>query len=111
RVGATYKREDKTNKPTPEAREELETKLRSFLKCDYEVVDQLAGIRPTTADRRPLVGQHPYYPSLYLLNGFGSRGVMIAPYAAKALYNYIENQEELPAEMDIKRFRKRFGKF
>ncbi|QBA64979.1 NAD(P)/FAD-dependent oxidoreductase [Muriicola soli] len=110
RVGATYKREDKTNKPTTEAREELEVKLKSFLKCDYEVVDQLAGIRPTTGDRRPLVGQHPHFPSLYILNGFGSRGVMIAPYASKALYNYIENQAELPAEMDIKRFKKRFGR-
>ncbi|NNK11612.1 MAG: FAD-dependent oxidoreductase [Flavobacteriaceae bacterium] len=110
RVGATYKREDKTNKPTDEAREELELKLKTFLKCDYEVVDQLAGIRPTTGDRRPLVGQHPHFPSLYLLNGFGSRGVMIAPYASKALFNYIEKHEELPVEMDIKRFKKRFGK-
>lgn len=110
RIGATYKWQDKTNRPTQEARDELESKLQTFLKCPYEVVSHVAGIRPTTADRRPLVGQHPSYQNVFVLNGFGSRGVMIAPYAAKALYNFIEKQEPLPAEMDINRFKKRFGK-
>jgi glycine/D-amino acid oxidase-like deaminating enzyme len=110
RIGATYKWQDKTNLPTEEARKELETKLKSFIKCPYEVVNHVAGIRPTTADRRPLVGQHPKQQNLYVLNGFGSRGVMIAPYASMALYNFIENGSALPADMDIRRFYKRFGK-
>ncbi|WP_372973165.1 NAD(P)/FAD-dependent oxidoreductase [Muriicola sp.] len=110
RIGATYKWQDKTHLPTEAAREELETKLRSFLKCDYQVVDHVAGIRPTVADRRPLVGRHPAYKDLYVLNGFGSRGVMIAPYASKALYGFIESGKELPQDMDIERFRKRYEK-
>lgn len=110
RIGATYKWQDKTNEPTAEAREELETKLKTFLSCDYEVLRHVAGIRPTVADRRPLVGQHPVHKPLFVLNGFGSRGVMIAPYAAKALYDLIENDSELNPEMDITRFRKRYEK-
>ncbi len=110
RIGATYKWQDKTNEPTAAAREELETKLKSFLKCDYEVIHHVAGIRPTVADRRPLVGQHPLHRSLYVLNGFGSRGVMIAPYASMTLYNFIENGVELDPEMDISRFGKRYGR-
>ncbi len=110
RVGATYKWQDKTNLPTRDAREELETKLRTFLKCDYEVVDHVAGVRPTVADRRPLLGRHPELKDLYVLNGFGSRGVMIAPYASRALYNFIEKGSDLPPEMDVARFRKRYGK-
>ncbi len=110
RIGATYKWKDKTNEPTAEAREELETKLKTFLRCEYEVIHHVAGMRPTVADRRPLVGQHPVYNSLYVLNGFGSRGVMIGPYASKALYNFIENDEALDPEMDISRFRKRYCK-
>ncbi len=110
RIGATYKWQDKTNEPTTEAREELETKLKTFLRCEYEVIRHVAGMRPTVADRRPLVGQHPVYKPLFVLNGFGSRGVMIAPYASKALYNFIENGEALNPEMDISRFRKRYGK-
>ena len=110
RIGATYKWQDKTNEPTKEAREELETKLKTFLRCEFKVIRHVAGMRPTVADRRPLVGQHPVYDPLFVLNGFGSRGVMIGPYASKALYNFIENNEALNPEMDISRFRRRYGK-
>ena len=106
RIGATYKWKDKTNVPTTEAREELLEKLNSFLECNYEVVDQIAGIRPTVTDRRPLVGRHPDQSNLYVLNGFGSRGVMIGPYASSKLFNLIEAGEALPEDMDIKRFEK-----
>ncbi|MEN8799941.1 MAG: FAD-binding oxidoreductase [Flavobacteriaceae bacterium] len=104
RVGATYKWKDKTNTPTQEAKDELLGQLDKFLKCPYEVVDHIAGIRPTVTDRRPLVGRHPVYDNFYVLNGFGSRGVMIAPYASKHLFNYIEHGEALPEDMDIRRF-------
>ncbi|MEO0902698.1 MAG: FAD-dependent oxidoreductase [Bacteroidota bacterium] len=93
RVGATYKWKDKTNEPTQASREELLTKLKTFLKCSFEVVDHVAGIRPTVVDRRPLVGVHPIHQNLYCLNGFGSRGVLIAPYASEQLFNCIENKE------------------
>jgi len=104
RVGATYKWKDKTNTPTNASKEELITKLDRFLKCSYEVVDHVAGIRPTVEDRRPLVGKHPKWDRLYVLNGFGSRGVMIAPFAAMQLYQHIEEQQPLHSEMDIARF-------
>ena len=108
RIGATYKWKDKTNDPTEEAKIELLEKLDSFLDCKYELVDHIAGIRPTVTDRRPLVGRHPKFENLYALNGFGSRGVMIAPYASARLFRYIEFQEELPVEMDIARFQKKY---
>ena len=107
RVGATYKWKDTTNLPTETSRTELVQKLNKFLKSDYEVVDQLAGIRPTVTDRRPLVGRHPEYDNLYVLNGFGSRGVMIAPYASEQLLNSIEKEETIHYEMDISRFAKK----
>lgn len=107
RVGATYKWKDKTNVPTEAAKLELLEKLDTFLKCDYEVVNHVAGIRPTVADRRPLVGKHPIHHNLYVLNGFGSRGVMTAPYASRKLYEYIEHKVPLTAEIDINRFTKK----
>ncbi len=57
-VGATYNWEDTTHNITVKAKEELLNKLERFMLCDYKVVDQVAGIRPTVKDRRPLVGQH-----------------------------------------------------
>ena len=106
RIGATYKWKDKTNEPTIEARQELQAKLDTFLNCDYNIVNQVAGIRPTVADRRPLTGRHPVFNHMYLLNGFGSRGVMIAPYASHQLFEFIENGRVIDPEMDISRYDK-----
>ncbi|MEO0525889.1 MAG: FAD-dependent oxidoreductase [Bacteroidota bacterium] len=110
RVGATYKWKDKTNIPTAEARSELLQKLDALITCDYEVVDHVAGIRPTVTDRRPLVGRHPENDAMYVLNGFGSRGVMTAPFASHQLYQYIENKGQLHQEMDITRFTVKYFK-
>lgn len=103
-VGATYHWTDKTWEATEEAKIELRDKLNLLLNCEYTIVDQLAGIRPTVKDRRPLVGRHPEYKNMYVLNGLGTRGVMVAPTVSNQLFNYIENNTELDAEIDIERF-------
>ncbi|WP_299777310.1 FAD-dependent oxidoreductase [uncultured Formosa sp.] len=107
KVGATYQWTDKTNTLTEEGKTELLTKLHAFLKCDFTVVEHLAGIRPTIKDRRPLVGQHPEYKNMYVLNGLGTRGVLIGPYVSKQLFNTIEKGAELNPEINITRFLKR----
>jgi glycine/D-amino acid oxidase-like deaminating enzyme len=61
-------------------------------------------MRPTVIDRRPLVGRHMDFSNVYILNGLGTRGVMIAPYVADQLYNFIELGEELDPEINIYRF-------
>ncbi|TYA57944.1 NAD(P)/FAD-dependent oxidoreductase [Formosa maritima] len=103
-IGATYNWTDKTNNITQEGREELLNKLKTFLTCNFEIVDQVAGIRPTIKDRRPLVGKHPDRNNMYILNGLGTRGVMIGPYVAKQLFDHIENNSELDPEIQINRF-------
>lgn len=103
-IGATYNWDDKTNNITKEGREELLNKLKTFLTCSFEVVDQVAGIRPTVKDRRPLVGTHPEHNNMFVLNGLGTRGVMIGPYVAKQLFDYIEKGKALDKEIDINRF-------
>ena len=103
-VGATYNWEDKTNKTTDEARVELLDKLKGFINCKYDVINQVAGIRPTVKDRRPLVGTHPSHKNIAILNGLGTRGVMIGPYVAKQLFQHLENGKPLQTEIDIKRF-------
>lgn len=103
-VGATYNRNDKSTLPTVEGREELLAKLNTLINCNYKVVNHKAGIRPTVKDRRPLVGQHAKYKNLYVLNGLGSRGVIIGPWVAQHLYNFIENKIPLDKEISIARF-------
>lgn len=105
-VGATYNWTDKTNNVTEEAREELLKQLRQLITCDFEIEDQVAGIRPTVIDRRPLVGVNPEHNNISILNGLGTRGVMIAPYVAKQLFEHIEFGNPLDKEIDINRFNK-----
>ena len=104
KVGATFNWSDKTSKPTEEGKQELIEKLKKVIAVQYKITDHTAGVRPTTKDRRPLVGKHSAHKNLFVLNGLGTRGVMIAPTVAKELYNFIEHQQELDKEIDIKRF-------
>ena len=104
KVGATFNWKDKTILTTDEGKQELTEKLDTFITVPYKIVQQLAGIRPTVKDRRPLVGAHPKYQNLAVLNGLGTRGVMIAPTAAKQLYNFLEKGIEVNYEYSIDRF-------
>ena len=106
KVGATFNWSDKTLDTTNKGRKELVEKLETFITCKYKIVDQTAGIRPTVKDRRPLVGVHSKYSQLAILNGLGTRGVMIAPKVAKELYYHLEEYIPLDPESDIKRFAK-----
>ncbi|OEJ99212.1 FAD-dependent oxidoreductase [Flavivirga aquatica] len=104
-VGATYEWKDLSNKITVKAKDELLKKLEKFIKSPFKVVNQVAGVRPTVKDRRPLVGQHSTCKNMYVLNGLGTRGVMIGPYVANQLFNFIENNMPLDKEIDIIRFK------
>ena len=103
-IGATFNWKDKTNMPTKEGKNVLVEKLNKIIDVPYKIVNHVAGIRPTVIDRRPLVGKHPEYQNLVILNGLGTRGVMIAPTVSKELYNHLEKDEELRKEINISRF-------
>ncbi|MBQ4912903.1 FAD-dependent oxidoreductase [Maribacter sp. MMG018] len=104
KVGATYSNKDKNNEPSVSAKDELLRKLDAILSEEYQVEGHVAGVRPTVRDRRPLVGTHPNYVRINLLNGFGSHGIMVAPWAAEELYRHIEERKPLDPELDINRF-------
>lgn len=107
KVGATYEWIDKTDTPTEKGKEELLTDLKEMISCDFEVVDHQAGIRPTVKDRRPLVGKHTVYNNLFVLNGLGTRGVMLAPYLAQKLFEFIEFDIPLKKEINIERIKEK----
>lgn len=105
-VGATYNRIDKTWASTLVGKQELLEKLSSVIDCSYTVVSQSAGIRPTVGDRRPLLGRHTNFKNYYVLNGMGTRGVMVAPIMSEQLFQFIENNIPLSEEVDVNRFKK-----
>lgn len=105
-VGATYNREFEHNEATLEDREKLEEQLAHFYTERFQIIDEKVGIRPTVPDHKPIIGQHPEYPNLYVLNGLGTRGTFNGPAMAKALYESIEQGKAINPLIDIKRFLK-----
>jgi len=103
-VGATYELNDLTHDITEKAKLKLLEGLKSMISCPFKIVNHVVGIRPTVRDRRPLVGRHKNYQNIYVLNGLGTRGVLIGPYVAKQLYKFVENGIPLEKEIDISRF-------
>lgn len=103
RVGATYQWNNLDAAPSAEARQELCSKLEKIMHHPYEVKDHLAGIRPTVKDHRPFIGKNPDHPSVYIFNGLGSKGVMMAPYFAAHFADHLENNILLDPEVDIAR--------
>jgi len=107
KVGATYNWKDKTDLPTEEGKKELVERIKEIINCDFEIVSHFGGVRPTVRDRRPIIGTHNKYTSLHILNGLGTRGVMLGPAMAKDLFYYIENKTALDPVIDIERFYKK----
>lgn len=107
KVGSTYNWNDKTNIPTDLGKLELVTRIKEIITCEFEIVKHFAGVRPTVRDRKPLVGTHEMHSSVHILNGLGTRGVMLAPAMAKALFENIELGTPLDPIIDISRFKAR----
>lgn len=103
KVGATYSRDDYSLNPTEAAKDEILSKLKTFVSCSFEVLEQTAGVRPTTRDHRPLLGSWEENSNLIFFNGLGSRGFLMAPLLAEILYSHLEDNVPMSKEMDIRR--------
>ncbi len=106
-LGATYDRDIINQEPTKTGKEELLEKLKNMGDFDFEIIEHRAGVRPTTHDRRPILGTHPKYSTLHIFNGLGSKGVMLAPYFAGELIEHITKGTQLNKEVSVSRYSKK----
>ena len=104
RIGATYAWDTKEALTTAGGKQEILKNLAYLTDTTPEIIDHLAGIRPTSPDRRPIIGQHPEKKLLYLFNGMGTKGYMIAPLLAKEFTDHILYGKALSVETDLLRF-------
>jgi len=104
RLGATYDWHNLSTETTEEARIELQKKLEKIFTDKYHIVDHQAGIRPTTHDRRPVIGLHPGHQQIGIFNGLGSKGTMLGPYFARQFVNFLVGNSQLDSEVDINRY-------
>lgn len=105
RVGATYSHNDHEPGVTEGGRQILVTQLEALVDGPVEITEQQWGVRPTTPDRRPLLGRHPEHGRLWVFNGLGTKGVSLAPYFSKVLIDGIENGRPLNKDVDIERYK------
>jgi glycine/D-amino acid oxidase-like deaminating enzyme len=110
--GATYEWDDLSFESTEKGKNSLLNMLKEILSphLNMEVVDQKAGVRPTISDRRPAVGWHPLHPQVGILNGFGTKGLMLGPGCVANLLNNFQNGESILPDWDLLRFKKRLLK-
>ena len=110
RVGATYQHPPFLEGPSEQGFKELQDKLNELIHMPYKILHQGWGIRPTTPDRRPMLGHHPDNKNVVILNGLGTKGVSLAPYLAHHLINWLEREGDLLREVNIYRFNALYSK-
>jgi len=104
RVGATYDHHDLSEGISEKGQHYLENQLDKIFAVPYEILDREWGIRPTTKDRRPILGKHPDQSGVYFFNGLGSRGVLMAPLLAKELCELMLKGKALRPDVNVNRF-------
>jgi glycine oxidase len=104
KVGSTYNWRQPDYVPTESGKNEILEKLNHLYKGRVEVVGHLAGIRPSTRDRRPFLGQHPTYENIHIFNGLGTKGVSLSPFFARQMADFLVDRKPLDREVDIERY-------
>jgi glycine/D-amino acid oxidase-like deaminating enzyme len=110
KVGATYESKLLSPETTEAGRKELHTKLTELLKVPFKIISQDWGFRPTTPDRKPIMGLLPGYENVVIFNGLGTKGVSLAPYFSGQLTDWLSGKSEIQPEVNINRYKSLFSK-
>ena len=108
--GSTYEHDFTTLEPTQTAENKLRDQLSVLFpnwEKYYSVSEQWTGVRASTPDRMPMLGNFEVNPNLYFYFGNGSKGMIWSSLLGKLLARLIVKNEELPKEVAIQRFAKR----
>lgn len=109
KLSSTFSWEDYEWNTTDAGKEQLIKEFKKLFSVPFKIVDHQAALRPTVADRRPYLGEHPNQKDCYIFNGLGSKGVMLAPYFSQHLLEHIVSSKPLNEEVDIQRHLKRYN--
>lgn len=108
-VGSTMEDVGFDDRVTEEGREFLAEAAASLVPAlgDARIVEAWAGLRPISADNRPVLGPDPEMEGLFYATGHGRNGILFAPLAGQAVAELVlEGVTEVPWEtFRIHRFR------
>lgn len=106
RIGSTYQWNTYNTEPTREGANEISAHFRFLSKEPYTIIEHYAGIRPTILDRRPVIGAHEKYSKLFVFNGLGAKGYLLAPFLANEFVAHLLKGVPIDKEMHVQRFAK-----
>ena len=134
-IGATHNRKEEDVKDSKKNNEELLGKAFDIVRLeDVEIVKSFIGARACSEDYFPMAGEiinsaetlkeFPYlrngtyvqqerftrYKNLYILNGVGGRGFVLAPYLANSLVENIVKGKPLESDITVDRLFIRYAK-
>ena len=103
KIGSTYEWDSTNVTITDEGKQHILENLSVLVDESPVILEQEAGIRPTTIDRRPFIGEHSIYKGNYIFNGLGTKGYMIAPLLSKEFTDFLLDGIELNPEVFVYR--------
>ncbi|MBP7950751.1 MAG: FAD-binding oxidoreductase [Verrucomicrobiales bacterium] len=103
RAGSTYDWDHLDQQPTAAGRNEILTKLSTFVKQPVEVTGHRAAVRPIIRESKALLGQHPAHPTLGFFNGLGSKGSLHAPGFARQFAAFLDGAGDIDADLDVQK--------
>lgn len=102
-VGSTYDHKVLSHTPQESGIKSIQNRLGKIFVGKYRILEKRAGVRPATHDRRPYIGFHKNHETLGIFNGFGAKGVSLAPYFAKHFADVLDRGVELDKDVNIER--------
>jgi hypothetical protein len=106
-VGSSYDNHFTTPFPTQAFAKQKLSQLANFITLPATQTAHVAAIRPSTVDRKPIIGFHPKWNLLGLFNGLGTKGVSMAPALAASFVQQILHRTPLTVpNAQLERFHK-----
>lgn len=103
-AGSTYHSNDLSVIPDKKDADWLIQEFESWVGQKVTLISHTKGIRPTVAERRPYLGEHPKVHNMFVYNGLGSKGSSLASILSPHFALYLTKQVELMEEVNIQQF-------
>jgi glycine oxidase len=108
-AGSTYEHTFEHIRPTKRQTSAIHKKITAMLPAlaDAEILDERAGVRVTVPGiRLPMVGPLPGRKNVWIFTGFGAKGLLTAPLAARELAAYFSDPGLIPGETRVRTARR-----
>lgn len=99
KLGSNFIWNDLSLTPTMAGKGRLLGSLREYTGIECKVLAREVGIRPTTTNRKPFIGELSNLKNSFCFNGFGSKGCLLIPFYAELLCQHLLQRKALPGEL------------